>query len=189
MYESELTKFMRCHHTGKQHRVDERLAHALYVVGRHYSGRRIEVFSGSVPLGRNPKVNLLAALAERAASDYLLVSDSNVRVGPSYLRETAAELRDERVGLVTNFIVAEEGEGLGARLEGMHLNSFVVCDGAVARSGRPLVRHRQIDALPQPRLLKPPPRRGGGWGWGEAERQLNPTCRRPRREKNPAAAR
>jgi uncharacterized protein YcbK (DUF882 family) len=67
---AELTRFMRCHHTGKQHRVDERLAHALYVVGRHYAGRRIEVFSGYRP----------KAFCTRAHSRHLTASAVDFRI-------------------------------------------------------------------------------------------------------------
>jgi uncharacterized protein YcbK (DUF882 family) len=46
---SELTHFLRCWHTGREHRVDPRLARALYQVARHYPGHRIEIFSGFRP--------------------------------------------------------------------------------------------------------------------------------------------
>lgn len=42
----ELTHFLRCRQSGRQHRVDPRLMRALYNVGRHYAPRRLEVFSG-----------------------------------------------------------------------------------------------------------------------------------------------
>lgn len=45
----ELTHFLRCRHTGKQRRVDPRLMRALYTVGRHFAGHRIEVYSGYRP--------------------------------------------------------------------------------------------------------------------------------------------
>ena len=67
---AELTKFMRCHHTGKQHRVDARLAHALYEVGRHFAGRRIEVYSGYRP----------KAFCTRAHSRHLTASAVDFRV-------------------------------------------------------------------------------------------------------------
>lgn len=44
--------FFRCHHTGRQHRMDPRLIRLIYQVGRHYDGKRIEVVSGY----RHPKV-------------------------------------------------------------------------------------------------------------------------------------
>jgi uncharacterized protein YcbK (DUF882 family) len=47
--DKELTRLLRCWHTGKQHRVDARLGRVLYEVGRHYAGHRIEIFSGYRP--------------------------------------------------------------------------------------------------------------------------------------------
>jgi ceramide glucosyltransferase len=92
---------------------------------------RIKVFSGARRLGLNPKVNLLSHLADRAANDLVLISDSNVRVCPAYLRETAAEL-GPGVGLVTNVLVGT-GSGRGALLENLHLNSFVASAASLAR--------------------------------------------------------
>ena len=92
----------------------------------------IRIHPGARPLGLNPKVNLLAALFDRARYDAVLISDSNVRVGPAYLREMAAEMADPAVGLVTNIVVGE-GAGLGALLERLHLNSFVVAATSLAR--------------------------------------------------------
>ena len=46
---AELTRFLRCWHTGRQHRVDGRLGKVLYQVARHYPGHRLEIFSGYRP--------------------------------------------------------------------------------------------------------------------------------------------
>jgi uncharacterized protein YcbK (DUF882 family) len=51
-WQKRFQRFMRCHHTNTQHRIDPRLPRLLYQTGRHFSGRRIEVISGY----RNPKV-------------------------------------------------------------------------------------------------------------------------------------
>jgi uncharacterized protein YcbK (DUF882 family) len=45
----ELTRFLRCWHTGRQHKVDGRLGRVLYQVARHYPGHRLEIFSGYRP--------------------------------------------------------------------------------------------------------------------------------------------
>jgi len=117
---------------------------------------RIHVQSGSRRLGLNPKVNLLAALSEKAKHDHVLISDSNVRVGPHYLRETAAELADPEVALVTNVLVGRDGDRLGGVLECLHLNSFVAAGASLARvaAGRACVigksmlfRKRDLDAV------------------------------------------
>src|SRR5437870_3060088 len=92
----------------------------------------IRIHPGARAFGLNPKVNLLAALFDRARYDAVLISDSNVRVGPEYLREMAAEMADPAVGLVTNIVVGE-GTGLGALLETLHLNSFVASATSLAR--------------------------------------------------------
>ncbi len=92
----------------------------------------IGIHVGARPLGLNPKVNLLSALFDRARNDAVLISDSNVRVGPEYLREMAAEMADPAVGLVTNMVVGE-GAGVGALLETLHLNSFVAAATSLAR--------------------------------------------------------
>lgn len=97
-----------------------------------FPSARIVIRSGARQLGLNPKVNLLAALCDHAQNDLVLISDSNVRVGPRYLRDTAAELADPSVGLVTNVLVGA-GEGLGAVLENLHINSFVVSAQSLAR--------------------------------------------------------
>lgn len=81
-------------------------------------------------VGCNPKVNNLANLAAVARHDVLLVSDSNVRVAPDYLADLAAHLLRPGVGLVSSPIRGPRGASLGAALEGLQLNTFVM--GGVA---------------------------------------------------------
>jgi ceramide glucosyltransferase len=80
--------------------------------------------------GLNPKVNNLANLLPHARHEVLLISDSNVRVGPGYLRELIAHLARPGVGLVSSPIRGGRGRSLGAALEGLQLNTFVM--GGVA---------------------------------------------------------
>lgn len=116
----------------------------------------VRVVAGAAPLGWNPKVTNLASLSRRARWPHLLVSDSNVRPGPGYLRALAAELADPRVGLVTSPLAgigADTGKGgtageggaggktsLGALFENLHFNSFVAAAVAGAdAAGHPVV--------------------------------------------------
>jgi uncharacterized protein YcbK (DUF882 family) len=54
---NQAARFLRCHHTNKQHRMDPRLLRLIYETGRHYQGRRIEVISGyrHPTAAKNPK--------------------------------------------------------------------------------------------------------------------------------------
>ncbi len=78
------------------------------------------VFQRGAP-GLNPKVNQLITLAAAARHDVLVVSDSNVRVGPGYLPEVAAHLADDEVGLVTHPIVGAGERRLGSYLDHLEL--------------------------------------------------------------------
>jgi ceramide glucosyltransferase len=80
---------------------------------------------GNPVFGLNPKVENLAAMERLRKHDVILISDSNVRARPSYLRETACYLADPNVGLVTNLFAGEGEERLGAILENLQLNGFI----------------------------------------------------------------
>ncbi|MDZ7815107.1 MAG: glycosyltransferase [Planctomycetota bacterium] len=64
----------------------------------------IEVVCNSERRGLNPKVSNLLSCTGHAKHDIILVSDSNVRVRPSYLAETVSKLEEEEVMLVSNVI-------------------------------------------------------------------------------------
>jgi len=87
---------------------------------------RIEIVSGVRTSGLNPKVNNLMSLESYARFDHVLISDSNVRVGPDYLRAMASELRDPNVGLVSSVLSGAGERNFGAQLDNLHLNNFVV---------------------------------------------------------------
>jgi ceramide glucosyltransferase len=92
---------------------------------RDFPGVPITLVRGAAPLGYNPKVTNLAAIAPRARHEHLLISDSNVRPRPGYLRALAAELDGGRIGLVSNVFAGTGERSLGARFDNLHLNSFV----------------------------------------------------------------
>lgn len=61
---------------------------------------RVRITSGAAPAG-NRKVGVLIELARHARHSLILITDSDVRVPPGYLRRIVAPLADSRVGLVT----------------------------------------------------------------------------------------
>jgi ceramide glucosyltransferase len=128
---------------------DPALAIARRLKARH-PGVAISVMVCDRPIGRNPKVNNLHAMIGRARYPHLLISDSNVRVAPTYLQEMAAELSDPQVGLVTSMIAGVGEQTLGSALENMHLVSFVAGATVGARTilrracvvGKSMLMHR-----------------------------------------------
>ena len=76
--------------------------------------------------GLNPKVNNLIPAYRKAKYDLILISDSNVRVEKDYLSDIARHMEDPSVGLVSNMIRGISGRSVGAVLENLHLNSFIV---------------------------------------------------------------
>ncbi|HEY2513846.1 MAG TPA: glycosyltransferase [Polyangiaceae bacterium] len=71
----------------------------------------------------NPKVAQLIALERRATGEVVVVSDSNVRVGPDYLWSLWRELEPEGVGLVTSLFVGTGEQSIGAALENLQLGA------------------------------------------------------------------
>lgn len=73
----------------------------------------------------NPKVRTLVRLLGLVRSEYIVISDSNVRVRPDYLTRTMPAFLDEKVAVVTNIIAGVGEESLGATLEHQHLNGYI----------------------------------------------------------------
>ena len=69
---------------------------------------RIRVLHGSGRVATNDKVAKLARLVSDAAYEVVVISDSDVRVRPDYLRQVVAPLRDPKVGAATCFYVPTE---------------------------------------------------------------------------------
>jgi ceramide glucosyltransferase len=69
----------------------------------------------------NPKVAQLIDLERVATGQVCVISDSNVRVSPTYIDSLLAELEDPRVGLVTSLFTGTGEQTLGAALENLQI--------------------------------------------------------------------
>ena len=87
----------------------------------------------SQTLGTNTKVSNLAQMARGARYEHLIVSDSDIRVAPDYLRKVMAPLADERVGMVTCLYRGIASQTLGSRLESLGISTDFCAGVLVAR--------------------------------------------------------
>ena len=71
----------------------------------------------------NAKVHGLEAMEEASAHEILVITDSDVRVAPDYLRSVVAPLTDPKVGMVTCISRGAAGRSLWSRLEALSMNT------------------------------------------------------------------
>jgi ceramide glucosyltransferase len=108
---------------------------AIGVVQRlfaEFPRRDAQLVIGCPVFGLNPKVENMAAMERYRKHATILISDSNVRVRPSYLRETACYLAEPGVGLVTNLFTGVGEVQTGAVLENLQLNGYIAGGVALA---------------------------------------------------------
>ncbi|MBI4425309.1 MAG: bacteriohopanetetrol glucosamine biosynthesis glycosyltransferase HpnI [Elusimicrobia bacterium] len=74
-------------------------------------------------IGYNPKVNNLSNAYRFAQHEFLVLSDSDVRVGRTFLREAAAAFADPELGLATCFYRATGAAGATTALEALSVNA------------------------------------------------------------------
>lgn len=110
---------------------DPAIAVVQKLMGEH-PDRDARLVVGAPAFGLNPKVENLASMDRFRKYDVILISDSNVRVRPSYLRETAKYLAEPGVGLVTNLFAGVGETHSGAIMENLQLNGFIAGGMALA---------------------------------------------------------
>ena len=81
--------------------------------------RTIRLLVGSEPLGVSDKVNKLCRMVREARNDIVIVSDSDVRVDPGFLRAVVKPFSDPKVGGVTCLYRGLTDGGFAADLEAL----------------------------------------------------------------------
>ena len=112
---------------------DDPVVPILQKLVRDFPERRIRILFGSGGRGSNDKVVKLARLVSEAQHEVVVISDSDVRVRPDYLRTVVAPLADPKVGAVTCFYVPIEDKTLTDSLQTMGMFSDFYAGILVAR--------------------------------------------------------
>ncbi|MBI5242449.1 MAG: bacteriohopanetetrol glucosamine biosynthesis glycosyltransferase HpnI [Elusimicrobia bacterium] len=115
----------------------------------------IEIIVSPRRIGSNPKVNNLSNAAALIKHELVLISDSDIRVPPDFLREAVRSFADPKVGLATAFYQSRGAKGLGPALESLAVNAWFMpqalgaaCLGMrFAMGAAMLVRRRVFDEI------------------------------------------
>jgi ceramide glucosyltransferase len=94
---------------------------------------RIRLATSVERLGQNNKISNLYRLVKEAQYELLVMSDSDVRVGPDYLRELVATFANPNVGAVTSFYRCAGGGTLAADLAMLGMCSDSLPSALIAR--------------------------------------------------------
>lgn len=107
--------------------------HVVERVRQEFPQRAIQLQVCSEILGANTKVSNLEQMAKAARYEHLIVSDSDIRVEPDYLRKVMAPLSDPKVGMVTCPYRGIAAPTLGSKLESLGISTDFCAGVLVAR--------------------------------------------------------
>ena len=91
-------------------------------VRKEYPFVPVKVVISGEPTQANAKICSLQKMYAAARYDYLIISDSDVQVKPSYIREVVADLLDPEVGMATCLYRGATSGGLWSRLEALGMS-------------------------------------------------------------------
>ncbi len=102
--------------------VDDPALEVVRALMRKYPRVAVKLVASGEPPWPNAKCWSLVQMAEQAACDYLVISDSDVEVAPNYLRELVPPLLEPNVGCVTTLYRGKAVDGLWAQLEALGMS-------------------------------------------------------------------
>lgn len=105
---------------------------------QEFPHRAIRLIVCDQVIGTNRKASNLAAMTKAAAFDYLVISDSDIRVPQGYLREIGAWFAEEskpskKVGMVTCMYRAVAGKSVWSKLESLGVSADFMPGALAAR--------------------------------------------------------
>lgn len=101
-------------------------------IARDFPHVDVSIVVGKRSSAANPKIGNLAGMIPAAKHPVLLISDSDIRVGPTHLRTMVAPLSDPRVGVVT-CLYRSHAQGLAGELDALSLSTEFQPSVLVAR--------------------------------------------------------
>ena len=102
---------------------DDPVVSVINDVARDFPDRDIRIIFGSGRTGSNDKVAKLARLVQEARYEVLVISDSDVRVRPDYIKSVVAPLRKPEVGAVTCLYMSANDSTLAEHLQSVGMTS------------------------------------------------------------------
>jgi len=104
---------------------DDPVIPVIQKLQRSFPACSIRLVTTVANLGANNKVNNLCQLVQEAKHELIVMSDSDVRVEPDYLRNVVGPFSDAQVGVVTALYRGMSGRGLTSALNdlGMYTDS------------------------------------------------------------------
>ncbi|HEX5228476.1 MAG TPA: bacteriohopanetetrol glucosamine biosynthesis glycosyltransferase HpnI [Bryobacteraceae bacterium] len=100
---------------------------------REFPERSVRLIVTGEPPYPNAKVFSLDRMLAEASYDLLVMSDSDIRVAPGFLRAVSREFSDPRIAIATCPYRATAGESLWSRLEAEGMNTEFLAGMLVAR--------------------------------------------------------
>jgi len=99
---------------------------------RRYPNADLEIVISKNRIGYNPKINNLSNAYPFAKHDLLMISDSDVRVEPDFLRRAVQPMANPAIGLVTCLYRSDGGASFGALAESLSINAQFLPKALVA---------------------------------------------------------
>src|SRR6266404_217661 len=90
---------------------------------REFPARTIRLLRCEQKLGANGKVSSLVQMVPEAKHKFLLVNDSDIRVGPDYLRTVMTELQEPGTGLVSCLYRGVPARTIASKIESLGIST------------------------------------------------------------------